>query len=172
MSTSDDKIHMSAGGVLSLPERYLERALHHLGRKKYDDAILDLTEALKHEKRNPELLATRGYVYLKADDVANAEKDFEKALKIDPTQWIIYYGRAVHAYEAEQYDKALEQLNLMQRFVPLRPELYILRAAIFYQKGDKKRAMIEIDNAEQTMQPDDEKRKKEAQKWLRAIKKL
>lgn len=171
MSTSDEKVRLSSGEVLSTAERYLERALFYLSKKKYRDAILDLNEAIKIERHNAELLATRGYVHLQADDAKSAEEDFRRATKIDPSQWIVYYARAYHAFEKEDYNAVLQHTAEMQRFVPLRPELYILRAAAYYHLGNKRFAQQEIDSAMQVMQPDDD-RNKQARSWQRTIKKM
>lgn len=171
MAASFEKIRYSQGGPLSTAERYLERALAAYSAQKYDEALLDLNEALRYERNNAELYATRGIVLLDMGQPEEAEKDFQKALKIDPSQWIIPYMRGKHAFENGNYDDAIAHFSQAQRFTPLRPEIYIYRAAAYYHKDEKKLAQQDIDSALQIM-PSGHKGRGIARKWLAKIKKL
>jgi Flp pilus assembly protein TadD len=166
-----DKVRISRGTPLSKAQRYLERGLAAHSRAEYDDALADLDEAINQERRNAELYATRGYILQEAGYTDEAEADFEKALKIDPSQWVVHYARAMEAFRNEDYDNALAYLAQAQRIVPLRPELFIYRAAAYYAKGEKSAAEREIDSAVQVL-PSGDKRLKIAQKWKAEIKKL
>ncbi|MFP4322964.1 MAG: tetratricopeptide repeat protein [Anaerolineales bacterium] len=175
MSQTHEKLRYSNGGVLSKAERYLERALSFYEKNKFEDALADLNEALRLERRNAELYATRGYIYLEQGNGAAAEADFKKALSLDPSQWIVHYARARQALRDEQPDAALGHLNEAQRFAPLRPEVLIYRAISYYYKSEKQNALREIEGALDVIQPQKGKRDKRAtmaRKWRTAIKKL
>ncbi len=175
MAENHDKLRYSNGGILSTAERYLERALHFYEKKKFDDALEDLGEAIQLEKRNAELYATRGYILMEQGDHTAAEADFKKALSLDPSQWIVHFARASHALQQEQPGAALAHLSEAQRFAPLRPEILIHRAAAYYQLGDKQNGLRDIEGALDVIQPQKGKRDKRAtmaRKWRAALKKL
>jgi tetratricopeptide (TPR) repeat protein len=176
-----DKIRVSSGGPLSTAERYLERALDFYERKKYDEALADLDSALRYERRNAELYATRGYILQEMGATEEAEADFARALKLDPSQWIVHYARAMGAFAKADFVAALEHLSLGQKSSGFRPELFIYRAAAYYHLGDKKHAEAAIDAAiqaidEQLNTDPENKRLKatrtQANKWHAAIKKM
>jgi tetratricopeptide (TPR) repeat protein len=174
-----DKIRVSSGGSLSVAERYLERALDFFDKQKYDEALADLEEAIHIERRNGELYATRGYIHHQMGNMDAAEADFKQALKYDLGQWIVYYARAMQAFNQADFDAALQHLSQGQKFSGFRPEFFIYRAAAYYHKGDKSHAQAEIDAAKQAVDeqlnqnPDDKRLKStrtEISKWRTAIK--
>ena len=169
MAAPKDKIRISTGAPLSKAERYLDRALDYYSKQSYEDALDDLDEAVRLEKRNPELRATRGLVLLELGQIEEAEKDFNKALKADPSQWVVHYARGKLAFDQDDFDTALKHFAEAQRVAPMRPEIYVYRAAIFYHQRDKKKAEAEIDAAMQTLQPRD-KRGKFVRGWKKTIK--
>jgi tetratricopeptide (TPR) repeat protein len=168
MAISGDKVRISAGEPLSKAQRYLDRALDFYSKGEYLDALNDLDDAIRAERRNPELYATRGLVLLELDNTEEAEKDFERALKIDPTQWAVHFARGKRAFDNAEFDEALKHFSEAQRVAPMRPEIYVYRAAIFYHQRNKTRAEAEIDAAMQTLEGKD-KRSKDVRKWRKAI---
>jgi len=162
---------VSNGTPLTMAERYLERALDFYHKKKYSNAIVDLDDAIRQEPRRAELYTTRGFILFEAGAPDEAEPDLERALKLDPSQWIAHYTRGMIAFNKGEYDTAIAHFGFAQRIVPLRPEVFIYRAAAYYQKADKDKAKLEIDSAIQAMQPDDT-RLKSARQWLTTIKKM
>lgn len=169
MAIPGDKIKLSTGGPLSKAQRYLDRALDSFSKEKYDEALTDLDEAVRSERRNPELYATRGLVLLELGNVEEAEQDFQKALKIDPSQWAVHYARGKHAFDNANFEEALRHFAEAQRVAPMRPEIYVYRAAAYYHLRDKKKAEAEIDAALQALQPRD-KIGKDVRKWRKTIK--
>ena len=63
---------------------YYERSLVYYARGDYQDAVNDLTAALKINPEKKEYLNDRGYIYLKLGKDGLAKADFQDALKIDP----------------------------------------------------------------------------------------
>jgi len=167
----DEKRYLKTKRVLSMAERYLERALFFYEKRQYETALGDLSAALQQERHNPELLATRGFILNLLGREAEAEADFDKALKRDPAQWLAYYARAMRAFEAEDYKTALEHLKTALRFAPLRAEIYLYQAAAYYALGDKAAAQKAVDSAEQTLLPDDA-RHSAVRAWKKAVKAL
>lgn len=63
---------------------HYERSLVYYARGDYQDAVNDLTAALKINPEKKEYLNDRGYIYLKLGKDGLAKTDFQDALKIDP----------------------------------------------------------------------------------------
>ncbi len=166
---SDPKIKLSDGTPLSLAQRYLERALDFYHKKEFDLALSDLEEAILIERRNAELYATRALIHILMGAMDEGLADVKTALKIDPSQWVAAYAAAIHAYLTQAYDQALANLNYAQHYAPLRPEIFIYRAASYYQLGDKASAAREIDSALQVLKPKDQQIGL-ARKWQALIK--
>lgn len=171
MSFPERKTRLSDGKPPSLAERYLERALDSYAQKKYHSALGDLDEAIQLERNNAELYATRGFILIELEEDKEAESDFARALKIDPSQWIAHYGRAMRAFRTGDYGAVITHLSYAQRYAPLRPEIYIYQAAAYYHTNNKKLADQAIDSALQVIPPED-RRQKPARKWKGLIKKL
>ncbi|NJL94390.1 MAG: tetratricopeptide repeat protein [Anaerolineae bacterium] len=169
MPLQGPSIRTSNGQVLTLPERYLERALDHLVHKRYDEALLDMEAALRLEPRNGEFLATRGYILLQAERLLEAEAAFATALKTDPRQWVAHYGRALMAIQRQQWPEALGHLSVAQRLDPQRPEVLTLLAAVYYSQGNHEAAQAHVQRALEAL-PDDDKRRREIKRWERTIK--
>lgn len=165
---------VSSGQVLSKAERYLERALHFYSQKEpdYAAALTDLDEALQLERRNPELYATRGLMLLQANQPAAAQADFRQAIKLDPSQWLVYYALGIQAFNERRYDEALQYFNAVQHYAPLRPEVFVYKAAAYYQLHEKKRALAEIESALQLITDKKSKLSKAASAWRGVIRKM
>lgn len=149
-------------------ERYLERGLWHLDRKKYEDALADLSEAIHHEPYNAELYTTRGFIYLESnrdDYVDYAREDFEYALYVDPAQWVANYCLGMLAYAAEEYNEALRLFTLARDHAHLHPEPYYYRALCYFQLGDPERARLEMNMAIQILEEQGDSRRNSAKRW-------
>lgn len=152
----------------TLAERYLERGLWHLDKKKYDDALADLGEAINQEPYNAELYATRGFIYLEANDdeyVDYAREDFEYALYIDPEQWVAHYCLGMLDYANGDYDEALRRFTLARDYAHLHPEPYYYRALCYYQLDQPERAILEMNMALQILEEQHDSRRSSAKRW-------
>jgi tetratricopeptide (TPR) repeat protein len=152
----------------TLAERYLERGLWHLDKKKYDDALADLVEAIHQEPYNAELYATRGFIYLEADDdeyVEFAREDFDYALYIDPEQWVAHYCLGMLDYADKDYHEALRRFTLARDYAHLHPEPYYYRALCYYQLDEPERAIIEMNTAIQIFEEQHDSRRSSAKRW-------
>jgi tetratricopeptide (TPR) repeat protein len=67
-----------------------QRAAAYLGDGKLQDALADLTEAIKIEPRDARIYESRAYAEMKANDLDKAQADYSEAIKLDPNQ-IRYY---------------------------------------------------------------------------------
>jgi tetratricopeptide (TPR) repeat protein len=161
----------------TIADRYLERGLYHLDKKKYDKGIADLTEAIASEDRNAELYTTRGFIYLQgylqadeADYLGYARADFAYALALDARQWVASYCLGMIAYAEEDYREALEHFTAAYEVAPLRPEIYYYRALCHFQLGDRSNAIKEMEFAIQLFGPEDRSHR-DAVRWIKVFEK-
>ncbi len=76
--------------------RRLERALLGArGEQPAQQALADCDQALKIKADASDVLDTRGFVYLKLNQIDNAMKDYDAALKLDPKLAGALYGRGI-----------------------------------------------------------------------------
>lgn len=158
----------------TLAERYLERGLHFLDKKKYDDALADLTSAIGEEALNAELYATRGFIYLESDReeyLEYARADFEYALYLDPKQWVAEYCLGMIGYAEEHFEEALRRFTVARDLAHLHPEPYYYRALCFYKLHEHERAAKEMDLAFQVFEQQDDRRKSQAKRWKKIFEK-
>ncbi len=91
------------------------RALARAGRQDYAGAIEDDTEALARSPESAPLLARRGWLYLVVDAPRLAARDFDEAIRLDPSSGDAYLGRGTARVRQGQHragvvnvEKALE----------------------------------------------------------------
>lgn len=153
-------------------ERYLERGLYHLDKKKYEEGIADLSEAIEHDPHNPELYTTRGFIYLEANEAAfldYAREDFEYALYLNPKEMVAVYCLGMMAYGQGDYEAALTHFARAREIAPLRAEIYYYRALCYYELGNLQRAYDEMDIAKPLFEAGDP-RHLAAEKWFNKFK--
>ena len=164
------KVRVSKGEVLSVWERYFERALHQYQMGEFDEALLDVEAAIEANQRYAELYALRGMIFLEQGKTAEALEDFEKTLKMDQRQWAVHYLMGVHEYRSKNIDKALTAFATAQQYAPARSEVLYMLGMCYYRRGELERAkdfvQAAVDNA------DDPKAKsvREMKKFLTQVK--
>ena len=100
------QIEVSPG--LSVPE--LEAKGDMLRQQKaYAEALAYYQAALGREKTNPVLFNKAGIAELQLRQLANARKDFERAIRGDPNYAEAYNNLGVIAYMRRDYKKAIRQ---------------------------------------------------------------
>ena len=152
----------------TLAERYLERGLFHLDKRKYEDALADLTSAIGEEPYNAELYATRGFVYLESDNEAYldfAHADFEYALYLDPGQWVAEYCLGMIVYAEENYHEALRRFTVARDLAHLHAEPYYYLALCHYKLHDLDRAIFNMKQAFEIFEEAGDSRKRYAKRW-------
>ncbi len=161
-------------GGRTLAERYLERGLYYLDKKKYDDALADLTSAIVEEPYNAELYATRGFIYLESNQetyLEYARSDFEYALHLDPKQWVAHYCLGMIAYAAEEYAEAMGRFTLTRDLAPDKPEAHYYRGLCAFQLGLLADALADMQRALDLFDEQDDSRKNSARRWLTQFRK-
>ncbi len=158
----------------TLAERYLERGLAHLDKKKYEDALADLTAAIAEEAYNAELYATRGFIYLESDReeyLEYARADFEYALHLNPREWVAEYCLGMIAYAGENYEAALRHFAVARDLAPLHAEPHYYLGLCYYHLRDFERAIFCMKQAFDLFEGSGDSRKGYARRWKTALEK-
>lgn len=165
------------GKRLSLDERYFERALANYQRgrpDKYELALADLDEAIELSPRNPEYYVTRGLVLMALNRWHDADEDFELALALDHTQWLVHYGRGMHAFEQREFERAKQFFSRAEQVTQIlndpRPEVFYYRAVARYLLGEEDEAIRDMEFAVELL-GDDDRRARMAKRWLSIFRK-
>jgi Flp pilus assembly protein TadD len=138
----------SKGTPLSPAERYLERGLHFFEKKKHEDALADLDEAIELAPRDAELYVTRGLIEVEMGQEEDAKTDLEYAVMLDKRQWVGYYMLGMMDYRKQNYRAALDQFERAQPYAPGRAEIYLARAMAHLAVDEAEVAESIIEQAE------------------------
>ncbi|MEL6872066.1 MAG: tetratricopeptide repeat protein, partial [Pseudomonadota bacterium] len=96
-----------------------------------------------------EAFVDRGRAYLRAADLAAAEKDFTKALELEPNSVAALRERGHARLLLEKFDEAAADLDASLKLAPRQPEAFAYRALMFKKMGQPKLGEREIRTAEQ-----------------------
>jgi len=106
----DQVIEMDAKVYLA----YFLRGIIYQGKKLYDQAIDDFTQAISlHEWEAPYIL--RGNCYLLKGLADKAIADYNKAQSLKPDDGDVYYYRAYAYYQVKQFDKSKADVKQAQQ---------------------------------------------------------
>jgi len=129
--------------------RYYEDALKRYERKDYAGATAQLKKALQVDKNQLAVHLLLGKTLLASADVANAEVEFNEALRLGVNrsevvvplaQTLLGQGKSSQVYQ----DNRLRPDGLPK---PVLAELLLLRSAAYADVGDKRAAMDALTNA-------------------------
>jgi tetratricopeptide (TPR) repeat protein len=149
-------------------EAYYRRGLKAFEDGDFENAILDLSEAIYYDRRFPEFYATRGLFYAENKQPEEARSDCEYALKLGKRTWLAHYVLGMLAFRDTKYEQALQHFNEAQRLAPRRMEVYYYRAATHHMLGMTEAAQTDMRRAYSLM-PEDDKRRKEAKVWIKDL---
>lgn len=72
-------------------QEYMQQANVLMGQEKYEQAVLYLEKAEQIDKLNIDIYLSKGIAYANISDLNNAKKEFEKALKINRKEGLVYF---------------------------------------------------------------------------------
>lgn len=153
-------------------DEYYKQALIAYGKKDLEGAILAMEQALTLLPRNAEYYAARGFFYLQDGVESKAQADFEKALSLYPHEVLAHYGRGVIAYNSRNWEEALAHFNDAYRADPNRAETLYYLALTHHRKGNNVLALTYMQQAVQGFATKEDKRQRDAERWVRELTKL
>lgn len=168
MSNPDEReaLARNLGLLREKAEAYYRRSLEAYDSGDYENAILDISEAIYLDRGFPDFYATRGLYYLADLKFGEAEADLLYALKLNRKLWLANYGMGLLNFQQSEYDLALHYFAQAVPAAPRRPEVMYYLAVTEYYLGHDEKARDAMEQALKLFPPDD-KRIKEGQAWLK-----
>lgn len=178
MTDGRKQIARNVGLTKSESQAYYERGLLQFAKGNYDDAVIDISEAIHYDQNRAELYAARGFIYtqwakekklpVKLED---AMLDLGYAVKLSKREWFAHVALGMIDFDNGQWADALRHFNDAKEASPGRPEPWFYRALCQYKLG-------KLDAAEEDMMlskrwmNDSDKRQKEADKWIKEFQRV
>jgi len=147
-------------------------ALQAYEKKKMDEAILAMEQAIELLPSNAEYYAARGFFYLEDGVIDKAGEDFEQALTLHTYEPLAHYGRGMIAYNARNWDEALAHFNDAYRADPDRVETLYYLAIVHHHKQENELAAQIMTRAVAMMEKRGDKRQRDAERWIKEFEKL
>ena len=153
-------------------DAYYKQALEAYKKGDFDSAIDNMSNAITALPRKAEYYAARGFMYLEDGVTQKALEDFDQALKIFPHEMLAHYGRGIVAFKDEEWDEALKHFTAAYYADQQRAETLYYLALTYFHKREYASAANLMKLAADRMEATNDKRKGDAQKWLRELAKL
>ena len=153
-------------------DEYYQLALDAYKKGRFDVAINNLNDAIAITPGRAELLAARGFIFLEDGVKDKAQADFEAAIKLHPLEMLAHYGRGIIAYNDRNWNEAIAHFTDAYKADPNRAESLYYLALAYHHQGDNQEAARRFMEAALKAFPDNDKRKGDAQRWLRELGKL
>ena len=91
--------------------KYYKAGAELVENKKYEDAVVQFTNALGVEPSNPDYYIARAQVYVRLKKYAEAKSDYEKAIVFDPKNVDALISLGSVCNRMGSYEEALKRLN-------------------------------------------------------------
>ncbi|HYI08019.1 MAG TPA: tetratricopeptide repeat protein [Thermoanaerobaculia bacterium] len=111
------------------------------------DQIHNANHRIEQQPRNAELYLQRGELYRLDEEWEKAERDYRRALQLDPALEAVHFGRGLMLYESGRNSEAIHPL---QRFIanhPDDPHARVIFARVLMKLGRPVDAAVEYDAA-------------------------
>jgi tetratricopeptide (TPR) repeat protein len=139
----------------------LNQGIKAASEQKYDEAIRIYTDALEAGpgvSNRAVILCNRGTTFGRTKQREKSGRDYNEAIRLNPTFVEAYYNRGVNESELKQFDKAVADFSEAIRLNPRYVRAYLNRGAIYLRRRqlkqankDYKAAVAEIEQLEPEM---------------------
>ena len=147
-------------------DHYRSRCAAYLERREYDNAIADCDRAIMLTSAQPpsSVLASlnrsklaaalnqRGIAYRNKGELERASRDFDEAIRLEPSTAEYYHSRGNVMVARGDYERAFEDYKLAIRLNPSVPEYYVSRGRAYERKGEQDKATAHFDKAREIRQ--------------------
>jgi tetratricopeptide (TPR) repeat protein len=143
----------------------------------YDEALKAKELAIKEQRQKKiSLLVEEGLQYSKNNNYLNAIDSFDKAIKLDPKNYIPYYYKGEVLFKRQEYNEAIECYSKALEIKPDYAEAYYIKGLAFSDLGKHKEAISCFDEAlkinpiyDEALKAKEATREKQAQKEFSLI---
>ena len=129
---------------VSLANQKLEEATQLWHDDKNDEALALLNEAAALNPKDVKIFSQRAMIYVGLGQFANASRDAEKILQLDPTNAQAFWIRGAASLSFGDNVKGLDDLNEAIRLDPKSKYAYYFRGIYYKSIGDKKLARADF----------------------------
>ncbi len=121
---------------------YLEKfAQFDAHQGNYEEAVQDLTKAIRYAPRDPVPRAGRAYLYQKMGRHDEAIADYTKAIELDPTDDELYLMRGLAYSLKGDEDRAIVDYSKAIEIDPHSSDAYFNRAKAWEAKGNNEESL-------------------------------
>jgi tetratricopeptide (TPR) repeat protein len=129
------------------PGACLARAMRHVHRGNFDQAIRDCDEAIRLEPGKAQAYGHRGKAWAGKGDTERALADYEAAIRIDPHNPALLREQGVLWRQVGDLDRALIAFDHAIRLGFSDASAYNERGQVWLQKGRQERAIADFNQA-------------------------
>lgn len=120
---------------------YVDRAVLAISEKRYQDALRELTEALRVNSASHEALYYQGLVYQELNRPADARQALERAHQLRPQHIDIAFQLGVLYIKEREYERAEPLIRQVYRTEPRRPNIGYYLGLLEYRRGNFRTAI-------------------------------
>ncbi len=153
-------------------DEYYKNALDAYKKRDFDVALDAMNDAIELMPRKAEYLAARGFIYLEDGEQKRALDDFHAALVLNRYEMLAHYGRGIVAFQDENWEEALAHFKDAYYADQTRPETLYYLGLTSFRKHDFANAIDFMERARQSFERAGDKRKADAERWLREIQRV
>lgn len=153
-------------------DEFYKKGIAAYEKRNFDEALVNLSDAVDALPNHAEYYAARGFVYLEDGIEDKAKADFEQALRLYPYEMLAHYGLGILAYRRKDWDESLAHFLNAFRSDQKRPETLYYLALVYHHRGEDSNALQVMRQALAALEASGDKRKNDAGKWVRTLEKL
>jgi tetratricopeptide (TPR) repeat protein len=153
-------------------DEYYREALDAYQKNNLEEALTNITFAIELVPNHSEYYATRGFFHLEHGLKDKAQEDFEEALRRHSYEMLAHYGRGIIAYKDKNWEEAQAHFNDAWAAMPDRAETLYYMALTNHRLRQHKLALYWMEQAQAKFEAQEDKRSRDAEKWVREFKKI
>ena len=115
---------------------YTDRGFIYLKKESYDNAIVDLNNAIELNPKNLTAYLMRGISYSDSGKTDRALADFDKAIELAPENRTARLWRGRVYFEKKDYNKAIKNFTRAIKLEPENSTTYLWRGRVYFEKED------------------------------------
>ena len=127
-----------------LRSAYKFRAIARINVGDAESALADYNKAIELNPDNADAHAARGQFYVWQKQYDQAIQDFDKALRLDPSEWISRSNKAVALVRLGRLEEANQEVNIGLRSGADRDSYIGVRGLIAYEQGKYAQAVDDL----------------------------
>lgn len=121
------------------------RALLRAGKPR--EALAELNRTIEADANSAEAFTVRGVAYFELKEYANAQLDYEQAIKLAPDSYRPHYNRALLRAAQNDLVGAIKDYSDAIRLAPDTADSYLNRGQLFVQQGQTAPALNDFSQA-------------------------